>query len=201
MGDFPFALEANASSDLPVHFEVSDLALATINSNILQIRNSGLLTVTVSQGGNSLYNPAEPVSQTFSIGYGNLSLTQLPDSICGSMLTDINFDQEIDIPDDFVDLNKISLWADKSGNFNSPVQPTHSQMPTWKAPSASSLALIEFSSDSNQSLTFQLPISQPSLLFAVLKQSVPAPSNLFGGDLYLIPAMETSNLAIIMEIL
>ncbi len=185
VGDFPFALEANASSGLAVEFSVSDLALATLNSNILQIRNSGELTVTASQSGNNLYNPAPTVSQTFSIGYGNLFADSIPGLELWLDATDINFDETVDTYDDFVDQNKISLWADKSGNFNSPVQAKHNQMPIWKTNNGNVHPVVEFDADTNQSLNLQLAISEPSLVFLVIEQSESRETNLLGGDLYL----------------
>jgi len=185
VGDFPFSLEATATSGLPIEFSVSDLALASISSNIVEIRNSGVLTITASQAGNQLYNPAEPVSQTFSIAYGNLFADSIPGLGLWLDATDINFDNSPDSQDDFVDLNKVSLWSDKSGNNNSPVQATYGQMPIWNPGHANTRPSIDFNADFNQSLNLQLALAEPALIFAILKQTQAIRSNLFGGDLYL----------------
>jgi len=184
VGDFPFELEANASSGLPIEFSISDLAIATLNEKTLELRNSGNLTVTASQSGSNLFNPADPVSQTFTIGYGNLFADSIPGLSLWLDATDINYDKNSDDKEDFLDQNKISLWADRSGNFNSPVQASYNQMPTWKPNSIHNLSLVEFSTNLNQLLELQLPISDPSLVLIVLRQLEPDRSNIFGGDYY-----------------
>ena len=66
-GDAPFTLSATASSNLPVSFNVISGA-ATINaSNELTITGAGSVTVRATQTGNSLYNAATPVNQSFDV--------------------------------------------------------------------------------------------------------------------------------------
>ena len=45
--------------------------------------------------------------------------------------TDVNGDGEPDNENDFISDDKVSLWADKSGNTNNPIQGNVGQMPTW----------------------------------------------------------------------
>ncbi|HNW72289.1 MAG TPA: peptide-N-glycosidase F-related protein [Bacteroidales bacterium] len=63
--DPPFALEATATSGLPVSFEILS-GPATLNGNILTLTGAqGLVTVRATQPGNGTFNPAEPVINTF----------------------------------------------------------------------------------------------------------------------------------------
>ena len=65
-GTAPFALNASASSGLPVTFTVLS-GPATFNNGLLQITGPGAVTVQASQAGDTAYLPAAPVSQTFNV--------------------------------------------------------------------------------------------------------------------------------------
>ena len=72
-GDPPFTLNATASSGLPVSFQVI-AGPATINGNALTITGVGTVTVRALQTGNSSYNAANPVDQSFVIFRGNQTI-------------------------------------------------------------------------------------------------------------------------------
>ena len=59
----PFALSAKASSMLPITYTSSDATIATVSIGVLTPVGVGTTTITVYQGGNTIYNPAKPVSQ------------------------------------------------------------------------------------------------------------------------------------------
>jgi len=82
MGDPPFTLGATASSGLTVGYQSSDPAVATVNGSQLTLTGAGTVVITATQGGNSNYNPANPVSQPLTVAIeGNppqLTLSTLP---------------------------------------------------------------------------------------------------------------------------
>ncbi len=63
--DPPFAVNATASSGLPVSFAAS--GQCTVSGNTVAITAAGSCTITASQAGNSNYNAAASVPQTFTI--------------------------------------------------------------------------------------------------------------------------------------
>jgi len=65
--DAPFRLSAQATSGLPVTFEVID-GPATIDGRTLKLSGTpGLVIVRATQGGNDLYRPAQPQEQAFAV--------------------------------------------------------------------------------------------------------------------------------------
>ena len=67
---------ATASSGLPVSYTASPAVTCSITAgNQVEIDGTGLCTVIASQAGNANYNPASKVSQTFSIGAGDQTIT------------------------------------------------------------------------------------------------------------------------------
>ena len=75
--DPPFTVSATASSGLPVSFAAS--GQCTVSGNTVTITAEGSCTITASQAGNSNYNAAPSVPQTFTItssgGGGGTSAT------------------------------------------------------------------------------------------------------------------------------
>ena len=59
----PFALTAKAKSGLPITYTSSDSTVATVSNGILTPVGVGTTTITAYQGGNTIYNPATPISQ------------------------------------------------------------------------------------------------------------------------------------------
>ena len=73
-GDSPFALLATGgASTQPVVFAAS--GTCTVSQNIVTITQAGACTVTASQLGDANYNPAQAVTQTFTINKAAASVT------------------------------------------------------------------------------------------------------------------------------
>lgn len=78
-------LNATASSNLGITYSLSNPSagtVATVNGNIITLVNTGTITVTASQGGDSNYNPATAVSHVLTVTAQSQTLTfaqtQLP---------------------------------------------------------------------------------------------------------------------------
>ncbi len=65
LGDPDFALSATASSGLPVSFSAS--GQCTVAVNTVHLTGAGSCTITASQDGDSSFNPAAEVAQSFTI--------------------------------------------------------------------------------------------------------------------------------------
>lgn len=65
--DAPFALSASVNSGLPISFTSSATNVATVSGNTVTLRGAGTTTITASQGGNSLWNAATPVSRSLQV--------------------------------------------------------------------------------------------------------------------------------------
>jgi hypothetical protein len=72
-GDADFNVSATASSGLPVSFAAS--GNCTISGGTIHITGAGSCTITASQAGNSSYNPAPDVSQSFDIAKAPVTAT------------------------------------------------------------------------------------------------------------------------------
>ena len=86
VGDFDFDPGAVASSSLPISYSSSDTSIAEIvgidgddstfdpdpGTHKVRVRKAGTVIITANQGGDSIYNPASAVTQTFTINYYNL---------------------------------------------------------------------------------------------------------------------------------
>jgi hypothetical protein len=69
-GDAPFAVNATATSGLPVSFRIAS-GPATISGNVVTLTGTGWVTVEASQPGDASYNAAAPVVQSFFVGSGS----------------------------------------------------------------------------------------------------------------------------------
>jgi len=58
---------ASASSGLPVTYSFDPEGIVTLVDGVLTAQKDGVVTITASQAGNEIYNPAEPVVKTFTI--------------------------------------------------------------------------------------------------------------------------------------
>jgi parallel beta-helix repeat protein len=76
-GDAPFALNATASSGLPVNYRVI-AGLATVSGNMVTITGTGEVWIEASQPGNSTYNPAQAISQSFVVTKVDQTITFPP---------------------------------------------------------------------------------------------------------------------------
>lgn len=70
----PFGLSASASSGLPVSYTLVS-GPATISGSTVTPTGTGSVTIRASQPGNSQYNAAPDVTQTFTISKANASVT------------------------------------------------------------------------------------------------------------------------------
>ncbi|MEJ7913212.1 MAG: right-handed parallel beta-helix repeat-containing protein, partial [Chitinophagaceae bacterium] len=66
VGDAPFALDATASSGLPVTFRVIS-GPATLSGNMVSLTGSGSVVIEASQAGNASFNPAPSVNRDFTV--------------------------------------------------------------------------------------------------------------------------------------
>ena len=62
-----YTLSATASSGLGVSFASSDASVASITGNVATLVAGGTVQITASQGGNSIYDAATPVTQNLTI--------------------------------------------------------------------------------------------------------------------------------------
>jgi len=66
--DFP-AGATSSNSTIPLTYASSNPAVATISATgLIHIVGAGTTTITISQAGNTLFNPANPVSQVLTVG-------------------------------------------------------------------------------------------------------------------------------------
>jgi hypothetical protein len=66
-GDADFVITATASSGLPVSFDTSATDQCTNTGSTIHLTGAGACIITATQAGNGTYNPASPVSRTFTI--------------------------------------------------------------------------------------------------------------------------------------
>ena len=67
MGTAPAALSASATSGLTVLFASTTQSVCTVSGNTLTLVAAGSCSVSASQGGNSVFAAATPVSNTFTV--------------------------------------------------------------------------------------------------------------------------------------
>ena len=66
-GDAPFTVSATASSNLSVSFSSQTTSVCTVSGNTVTLLAAGLCTIRASQTGDSNYNAATPVDQSFTV--------------------------------------------------------------------------------------------------------------------------------------
>jgi hypothetical protein len=74
ISDGDFNLTAIASSGLTVSYASDNPSVATVAGNIVVMTGIGTTTITASQPGSTIYNPATPVSQTFTVLKGDQTI-------------------------------------------------------------------------------------------------------------------------------
>jgi len=74
-GISPFAIAAESSSGLPVAYASSTPAVCATASLVVTLKGPGTCTIAASQGGNTSYGPATPVTQSFTVSLANPSGT------------------------------------------------------------------------------------------------------------------------------
>jgi hypothetical protein len=83
-GDGSFLITATASSGLPVSF-VMVSGPATVSGGTVTITGAGSVTIRASQAGNASFQPATPVTQSFTVARASQSISfgTLPDKTAG----------------------------------------------------------------------------------------------------------------------
>lgn len=76
LGDAPFALTATASSGLTIVYTTSTPSKVSISGNMVTILQAGVATITATQPGNSNFNAATPVNQSFCVRPAKPTITQ-----------------------------------------------------------------------------------------------------------------------------
>lgn len=67
VGSPPLALNATASSQLPVTYQSDNAAVATVSGRVLTIVGAGMVNLTASQGGDANHLAATPVAQVLVV--------------------------------------------------------------------------------------------------------------------------------------
>ncbi len=129
-GDAPFALNATASSGLPVSFSVVG-GPATLSGNTLTITGTGTVTVRASQAGDSNWNSAAPVDQSFNVSRGDQTITfgTLPDKTYGAAPFALNATASSGLP---VTFSVVGGPATLSGNMLSIISPGTVTVRAWQ---------------------------------------------------------------------
>jgi len=76
-GDANFTLSASSTSNLTVAFASSNTAVATVSGNTVTIVGVGTTTITASQAGDAVFNPATDVPRTLIVNPRALTITGL----------------------------------------------------------------------------------------------------------------------------
>ncbi len=74
-GDPDFTLSATSSSLLTVSYSSSNTDVATVTGNLVHITGAGPVTITASQAGNTIWNAATDVPQTFTVERADQTIT------------------------------------------------------------------------------------------------------------------------------
>lgn len=74
IGAEPFSISASASSGLPVSFDSSTPTVCTVAGNTVTLAALGTCTLAANQPGNTSFNAAPPVKQTFLVGQAAITI-------------------------------------------------------------------------------------------------------------------------------
>ncbi|MGE0822041.1 MAG: hypothetical protein AB7G75_03545 [Candidatus Binatia bacterium] len=77
-GDADFSVSATASSGLPVAFSSQTTSVCTVSGTTVHIVSAGTCTLRASQAGDSSYNAAPNVDQSFTINKANATVVVTP---------------------------------------------------------------------------------------------------------------------------
>ncbi len=80
LGSAPLALQAVASSGLPVTFSILSGA-ATLNGNSVSFPSAGTVVIAADQAGNAIYNAAPEVTRTVVVSFVTVALTAAPNPV------------------------------------------------------------------------------------------------------------------------
>ena len=72
-----YVIAASSSSGLPVSFAAAPASagICSVSGTAVSLDGAGTCTVVASQGGNAVYDPADPVQQSFTVGPGAPTLS------------------------------------------------------------------------------------------------------------------------------
>lgn len=73
-GDSPFTVNASATSSLPVTFSSTTAPVCTVSGSTVAILAAGLCDIAADQAGNSFYNAASQVKQSFTVLKANQTI-------------------------------------------------------------------------------------------------------------------------------
>lgn len=91
LDDPDFAVSATATSALPVGF--AGAGQCTVSGNTVHLTAAGNCTITASQGGNSNFNPAPDVTQSFEIATPTPTPTPTPNTSTVQFLSPVEVDE------------------------------------------------------------------------------------------------------------
>ena len=113
-GDSSFAINATASSGLPVTLQKVSGPI-TLSGNTITITGAGLATISASQAGNINWNPAPTINYNFNIAKANqvITIQPVPPKTCGDPAFLINATASSGLP---VTLQVVSGPITLSGN-------------------------------------------------------------------------------------
>jgi sugar lactone lactonase YvrE len=77
LGAAPFAVNASASSNLPVSFASLTTSVCTVSGAIVTLATTGVCTIQATQAGNADYAAAAPVNQSFEVTFQGLATNSL----------------------------------------------------------------------------------------------------------------------------
>jgi uncharacterized repeat protein (TIGR03803 family) len=81
-GDPAFNAGATSSSGLPIVYNSSDPAVATVDGSLITITGTGTTTITATQSGNANFLSASDVSQVLTVGGSDVMVTASSNVIC-----------------------------------------------------------------------------------------------------------------------
>ena len=183
IGDFDFTPSASSNSGLPLTYTSSAPLIASIEGSTpgnqkIKIRGIGQVTITASQNGNSIYNPAPDVNRTFNIDYNNFFADSMPGLRFWFDGNDINADSTVDLESNG---SSVIIWNDKATNNNNAVQGNTAIRPVYLSNELNGMGVLSFSEAQTLEITADSNIQS---IAAVLRQSPNqlAQSKPFGGD-------------------
>ncbi|MBT3667945.1 MAG: hypothetical protein HN548_10755, partial [Opitutae bacterium] len=182
IGDFDFTPSASSNSGLPLTYTSSAPLIASIEGSLgsqkIKIRNAGAVTITASQAGNLVYNPAPDVNRTFNIDYNNFFADSMPGLRLWFDGNDINADSTVDLESNG---SSVIIWSDKATNNNNAVQGSTAIRPLYLNNELNGMGVLSFSEAQTLEISADSNIKS---IAAVLRQSPSqiAQSKPFGGD-------------------
>jgi hypothetical protein len=159
-GDFEFVpaiksrnTSTQADSGLALGYASSNTAVMEVTSGGAKLtpRGPGTATITVTQAGDSTYNPATTKNFTVTVSQYSPYSNSLSGMILWLDANDINADGLAESSSDFISGGSsgvISTWADRSGNANNLTQSTSTQMPGYAIAGGKPVVAFDGTNDS-----------------------------------------------------